>query len=274
MSQPVLAQRWALIKESIRLVAKEFIARYPHFEDFILSYCKEIDYISPVNARKRLRTLFTRLDQEQGLDKQTEFLRREIAEKAARSERDGKKICIRAVRDGYRASYITFAMKYILWKCEDGTLTYDQAFNGEEVKRKIKTSFIKALNQEFAIAHPWETQLQEQHDFARNEQLRDLRFRDLLSMFRKQHQRCLIQPGLHLLVNAASAISENSALSGPSARCLLQFFSSFHCRSSSLTLTWVATAAARVLWNRRCASPAALRLYGCLQTPRRPRPQV
>jgi hypothetical protein len=166
-------------------------------------------------------------------------------------------------------------MQYILLKYGDGTLSHDQAFQGEEVKnKKFKKRFIAELNQEFATAHPWETKLKEEHGFAPNAQLRDLRFSDLLLKFREKHQHGHNQRGLCLLVDAAGVISENSALSGPSARCLLQFFSSFHCRSSSLTLTWVATAAARVLWSRRCASPAALRLHGCMQTPRRPRSQV
>jgi hypothetical protein len=155
-------------------------------------------------------------------------------------------------------------MQYILKNYKDGTLSYDQAYNGGEVENTIKTKFIAALNQEFATAHPEETKLQVEYGFAKDKQLRHLRFCNLLSMFRTENQHGHSQRGLHLLVDAAGVISENSALSGPSARCLLQFFSSFHCRSSSLTLTWVATAAARVLWN----------LHGCLQSPRRTRSQV
>jgi hypothetical protein len=160
-------------------------------------------------------------------------------------------------------------MQHIFRKYQDKTLSYDQAYNGGEVENSIKTKFIAALNQEFATAHPEETKLQEEYRFAQKGQLRNLRFCNLLSMFRTEHQHD--QRGLQLLVDAAGVISENSALSGPSARCLLQFFSSFHCRSSSLTLTRVATAAARVLWNRRCASPAA-QIGGVHR--RRPRSQV
>ncbi len=177
-----------LIKESIKHVAKEFIEPYPEFEEFILSYCKEIDSLSPKNARSRLRTLFNELDQIQGSDAKKEFLRRKIAEKAAKSESDGKKICIRAVIDRYRASYIPFAMKNFLDKYLDGTLTYEQAFQGEEVpQKKFKKRFIVALNQGFATAHPWEANLKETHRFGQDGQLRDLRFCDLLLKFRKEH---------------------------------------------------------------------------------------
>jgi hypothetical protein len=57
MAQNDLPKCW-LIKESIRHVAREFIALNPDFQEFILSYCKEIDSLSPAEARKRLRTLF------------------------------------------------------------------------------------------------------------------------------------------------------------------------------------------------------------------------
>jgi hypothetical protein len=257
MPQDDVPKCW-LIKGSIKLVAKEFIEPYPQFEEFILSYCKEIDSLSPKEARSRLITLFKDLDQIQGSDAKQEFFRRKIAEKAAKSESDGKKTCIRAVIDRYRASYIRFAMQHIFRKYQDKTLSYEQAFQGEEVpQKKFKQRFIAELNQEFAKAHPWEANLKEEHRFGQDGQMRDLRFRDLLLKFRNEHPDGHSRRGLCLLSDAAGVISDNSALSGPSARCLLQFFSSFHCRSSSLTLTWVATAAARVLWNRRCASPAA-----------------
>jgi hypothetical protein len=274
MSQHGIPKFW-LIKESIKLVAKEFIDQCPElheFEEFILSYCKEIDSNSPKNARKRLKTLFKGLDQIQGSDAKKEFFRRKIAEIAAKSVTDGKKTCIRAVIETYRNCYIRFAMQHFLEKFNDRTLSYEQAFQGEEVKeKKFKKRFIEKLNEEFATAHPEEANLQEEYGFAQKGQLRDLRFCNLLSMFRTEHPDGHSRRGLCLLSDAAGVISENSALSGPSARCLLQFFSSFHCRSSSLTLTWVATAAARVLWNRRCASPAA-QIGGVHR--RRPRSQV
>jgi hypothetical protein len=60
MAENALSKFWS-IKQSIRHVASEFIELNPDFKELILSYCKEIDYLSKSEARRRLQTLSTRL---------------------------------------------------------------------------------------------------------------------------------------------------------------------------------------------------------------------
>jgi hypothetical protein len=67
MAQLGLPKFWPL-KESIRSVEQIFIDEKPEFEDFILSYCTEIDQYSPSNAQENLRVLFARLDTIDDLD--------------------------------------------------------------------------------------------------------------------------------------------------------------------------------------------------------------
>jgi hypothetical protein len=63
--------------------------------------------------------------------------------------------------------------------------------------------------------------LKEEHGFAPKAALKGFRLGNLLSMFRYENPH--MRQGLHLLVDAASAISDNSALSGPRPKYVLQF---------------------------------------------------
>lgn len=220
MAETGLPKFWRL-KESIRPVAQGFIEKNPVFEDLILSYCTEIDQHGPSNATKYLQALFTQLDQFKCLDKKKAFFLGKISKRAYQNATNGKKISTRTVIETYKASYISFAMKYFLRKYTDKTLSHAQVFEEEEVNMICKRDFIRALNQEFAVAHPEETKLIEEHGAAPKRQLKDLRFGSLLEVFR--HDNPQFQPGLRLLVDAASTIGENSALSDPSTRCVLQF---------------------------------------------------
>jgi hypothetical protein len=99
-------------------------------------------------------------------------------------------------------------MNYIQRKCDDKTLSHDQVFDPDKVSNINKAKFIDALNQEFEAEHPEEASLKEQYQICLQ---KDLRFNRLLEMFSRE--KSLIPQGLHLLVDAASAVGQNSALS-------------------------------------------------------------
>ena len=99
-------------------------------------------------------------------------------------------------------------MNYIQRKCDDKTLSHDQVFDPDKVSNINKAKFIDALNQEFEAEHPEEASLKEQYQICLQ---KDLRFNSLLEMFSRE--KSLIPQGLHLLVDAASAVGQNSALS-------------------------------------------------------------
>ena len=216
MEQPGLPKYWRL-KESIRSVAQEFIEEKPEFEDSILKYCTEIDHYSPSSARNHLSVIFGRLNAIDDLDAKKAFWKNTITQKAAKNAIDKKAVTKRAVIKTYNECYIPFAMKYIAEKCEDGTIRCDQIFEEASWTNLSKGKFTAAMNREFEIAHPAVAALKGAHGFVG----KGVRLCNLLSMFRYENPH--MGQGLHLLVDAANAIGENSALSDPRARCVLQF---------------------------------------------------
>jgi hypothetical protein len=211
MEQPGLPKYWRL-KESIRPVAQEFIEKKPEFEDSILEYCTEIDRYSPTSVRKMLRVIFDRLNAIDDLDGKKDFWKKRMAQKSGRN-----KVTRRVVIKTFNDHYIPFAMKYIAEKLKDETIRCDQIFEGATWTNLDKGRFTAAMNREFQKAHPAAAGLKEAHGFVG----KGVRLHNLLNRFRYENSH--MGQGLHLLVDAAHAISENSALSDPRARCVLQF---------------------------------------------------
>ena len=211
MEQPGLPKYWRL-KASIRSVAQEFIEKNPAFEDSILEYCTEIDRYSPTSVRKMLRVIFDRLNAIDDLDGKKDFWKKRMAQKSGRN-----KVTRRVVIKTFNDHYIPFAMKYIAEKLKDETIRCDQIFEGATWTNLDKGRFTAAMNREFQKAHPAAAGLKEAHGFVG----KGVRLHNLLNRFRYENSH--MGQGLHLLVDAAHAISENSALSDPRARCVLQF---------------------------------------------------
>jgi hypothetical protein len=212
MEQPGLPKYWRL-KESIRPVAQEFIEKKPEFEDSILEYCTEIDRNSPSSVWNRLRVIFDRLNAIDDLGAKKAYWKKTITKVAGKNT-----VTRRATIKAFNDRYFPFAMQYIAEKCKDGTIGYDQIFEGATWTNLSKGKFTAAMNRDFTMAHPAVAALKGTHGFVG----KGVRLHNLLIKFRYQNPH--MGKGLHLLVDAAHAIGENSApLSDPRARCVLQF---------------------------------------------------
>lgn len=212
-----LPDHW-LVKETTRVVAQEFIRKKPEFRDFIIRWLTIMDFRSPSNLRNYLIAIFNRVERCHGWDDKKSAWEIEIAERA--DENKQRKERTNIAISAYTKAYIPFAMDYILQKCKDGTFD-ENLFKKKAPHKRPVREFTSKLDLEFANAYPFEAELKETHGFGKNYQLKALRFSALMKEFRKQAPD--IPRGLLLLSDAADAICENSALSSPSARCVLQF---------------------------------------------------
>ena len=212
-----LPDHW-LVKETTRVVAQEFIRKKPEFRDFIIRWLTIMDFCSPSNLRNYLIAIFNRVERCHGWDDKKSAWEIEIAERADENKqrKERSNIAISA----YTKAYIPFAMNYILQKCQDGTFD-EKLLKEKTTHNRLAKEFTSNLDLEFANAYPFEAKLKERHGFGKNHSLKALRFSALMKEFRKQAPD--IPRGLLLLSDAADAICENSALSSPSARCVLQF---------------------------------------------------
>ena len=202
---------WQL-KASFKPFAEQFIIDRPHLKDLILRYCIEIiNHRSPCNALKYLVGIFARLDKLPCKDAQKACFSGIILENAVEKDKHVDTMRTRASKL-YKSSFIPFAMGYMQTKFEDKTLSRAQVFGENGATNKDNKRFFQGMYQEFAVAFPTETKLKEEH---RIKPQKDLRPGHLLDMFRQRLRQANpeSQQGLHLLVDAASAICENSALS-------------------------------------------------------------
>ena len=207
-----------LVKETTKVVAQESIRQRPEFRDFIIRWLTIMDFRSPSNLRNYLIAIFNRVERFQGWDDKKSAWEKELAKRAVQNKQ--RKEPLHIAISVYTKAYIPFAMDYILQKCKDGTFDKKLLMKKAPHNRSAR-EFISNLDLEFANAYPFEAELKERHGFGKKYQLKALRFSALMKEFRKQAPD--IPRGLLLLSDAADAICENSALSSPSARCVLQF---------------------------------------------------
>ena len=207
-----------LVKETTKVVAQESIRQRPEFRDFIIRWLTIMDFCSPSNLRNYLIAIFNRVERFQGWDDKKSAWEKELAKRAVQNKQ--RKEPLHIAISVYTKAYIPFAMDYILQKCKDGT--FDKKLLKEKTTHnRLAKEFISNLDLEFANAYPFEAELKANHGFGKYHSLKALRFSALMKEFRKQAPD--IPRGLLLLSDAADAICENSALSSPSARCVLQF---------------------------------------------------